>query len=265
MTPGSIVRRLIAGPMLRRVLEAYRSVFVDLDEVVRCIPLLPPEAEILDVGGGDGAVLDRILRRQAGLRASLVDPLPSVGVALEDETRARTRLFPSTSVRDCSSRGVPRPDVVMLTDVLHHVPADEREGLLKDIREFCGEHLTLLVVKDVAPVGWRARLGLLSDRYVTGDRHVTLLAPDEMGRLVSGVFPHLTARETPLLERDGPNYCWLFEHAGEGGGAQAGESRGTPASTTNAGEDLTGASATVTRSSERNSARHCAGVTVQAM
>jgi hypothetical protein len=87
----------------------------------------------------------------------------------------------------------------------------ERDHLLQDIRDFARERLRLLMVKEVAPTGWRARLGLLSDHYVTGDRHVRQLTPDDVRTLVARVFPDLVARETPLFERDAPNYCLLFE------------------------------------------------------
>ena len=222
VTPGQFVRRLLGERLFARVVEFYRAVFVDLDEVAACLPPLAPGSEILDVGGGDGALLERILRRQPRLRASLVDLRPSVGLSLTDARRERVRLFASTAVRDCAGRGVPVPDVVVVADVLHHVPVAERAALLRDLRDFLCGPPRLLVVKEVAPESWRARAGLWSDRYVTGDRHVALVAPDEVKSLVAEVFPDLAARDTPLLERDHPNYCILFEPS-RADGAAAGQ------------------------------------------
>jgi hypothetical protein len=211
MTPGAFVRRVLGDRVFARVVEVYRAVFVNLDEVAACIPDLPADAQLLDVGGGDGALLDRILRRQPRLRAALVDLRDSVGLSLSAEHRNRVSLFPATHLRDGVARGVPKPDAVVLADVLHHVPARERESLLHDVAAFSGESLRFVVVKEVAPQGWRARLGLLSDWYVTGDRHVELLTPDDVRRLVASAFPAFVARETGLFERDAPNYCIVFE------------------------------------------------------
>jgi hypothetical protein len=211
VTPGEIVRRALGDRVFARVVDVYRAIFVDLDEVAACVPVLPPDAELLDVGGGDGALLERILRRQPRLRASLVDLRGSVGLCLRPSQRDRVRMFPATRIADGAARGVPPPDAVVLADVLHHVPVTERAALLRDIAAFAGPSLRLLIVKEIAPAGWRARLSLLSDRYVTGDRHVALLAPDDAKRLVLSVFPQMVAKDTALLERDAPNYCIVFE------------------------------------------------------
>jgi hypothetical protein len=69
----------------------------------------------------------------------------------------------------------------------------------------------LLVVKDVAPGGFRAWLSVFADRWVSGDRGVELIGPREACALVARVFPGWVARETPLLARDRPNYCVVFE------------------------------------------------------
>ena len=99
----------------------------------------------------------------------------------------------------------------MLADVLHHVPPPARLPFLREVAEVSGPSLRFVAVKEIAPAGWRAKLSLLSDWYVTGDRHVELLAPEELRRLVLEAFPGLVARPTPLLERDAPNYCIVFE------------------------------------------------------
>lgn len=213
MTPGVLARRLLGDRWFASVVEVYRSVFVDLDEVARCLPALPAETEILDLGGGDGALAERILRQQPGLRISIVDPGPRVGLCLRGARRRRARLLASTSLREYGARGLPRPDLVLLADVLHHVPVAERATLLRDLRAVLGGPPPLLLVKEVAPWGWRARIGLISDRYVTGDRHVALLVPSEVEALVAEVFPELAARPTPLLDRDPPNYALLFAPA----------------------------------------------------
>ena len=210
MTVGSLARRLLGDRLFVRAAGFYRALFVDLDAVADCLPRFAPGTELLDVGGGDGALLDRVLARNPGTRATLVDLAPRVGMAIAAERRARVRCLPATRLAACRERGAPAPDVVLVSDLLHHVPPSERESLLRDVRALAGDRPLQLVVKDVAPGGLRARLGVLADRYVSGDRGVELLTPDAACELVRRVFPELQPTATPLLERDAPNYCLVF-------------------------------------------------------
>jgi hypothetical protein len=219
LAPGALVRRLLGDRLFPRVVELYRAVFVDLDEVAACIPKLPAGAEILDVGGGDGALLDRLLRIQPHVRATLVDQSPKVGLSLDERNRERVRLLASRAVSDCASAGVPPPQAIVISDVLHHVPRDRRLAFLREVAAFGRASARFVAIKEVAPEGWRATLGLLSDWYVTGDRHVELIAPEDLVPLVLEAFPGFVARPTRLLERDAPNYCIVFEAPGHFAGA----------------------------------------------
>jgi hypothetical protein len=221
LPPGALVRRLLGDRLFSHVVERYRSVFVNLDEVAACIPTLPAGAEILDVGGGDGALLDRLLRIQPHVRATLVDQSPRVGLSLDERHRERVRLLASRAVSECAAVGVPPPQAIVISDVLHHVPPGQRLGFLREVAEFGQASARFVAIKEVAPEGWRARLGLLSDWYVTGDRHVELIAPEELVPLVLEAFPGFVARPTRLLERDAPNYCIVFEAPGQFDGATA--------------------------------------------
>jgi hypothetical protein len=210
MKPGHLARRLLGERGFVRAAESYRAIFVSLDSVVDCLPTFPPAAEILDVGGGDGALLDRILARFPDARATMVDLVPRIGVAIARERRGRVRLLPATRLADYRASGATAPDVVLLADVLHHVPPAEREPLLREIRAVGGAKPLRLVVKDVAPGGFRAWLSVFADRWISGDRNVELLTPAAAMQLVASVFPEWTASATPLLDRDPPNYCLVF-------------------------------------------------------
>jgi len=63
---------------------------------------------------------------------------------------------------------------VLLADVLHHIAESRRPALLRSIAQLLERVPRLrIVIKDVEPGTWRARLGYWSDRFVTGDRDVS--------------------------------------------------------------------------------------------
>jgi hypothetical protein len=216
MTPGGLARSLLGPRRFARVARFYRAIFVDLDAVAACLPDLPRGSQVLDVGGGDGELLNRWLARRPDLRVAMIDPASSVGSALRPELGERVALHPGTSLAAYRRLGPEPPEAVLLCDVLHHVPVTERDAFFAELRALVDGRPVRVIVKEVAPGSLRSWLGWLSDRYVSGDRHVHLLGRAELRALVACHFPDLVARETPLFERDPPNYCIEFAPASDG-------------------------------------------------
>jgi hypothetical protein len=209
MSLGRVVRILL-GPLFPAVGRVYRRLFVDLDEVAAAFPTLRPGSTVLDVGGGDGAVIDRVLARQPSLYVVMFDIAPRIGFMIHPSRRDRVRCFPSTPVSAFSAIQDIPIDIAIVSDVLHHVPAHKRLALLQDVMSAFGVRPRCLVVKDVEPTGWLATLGLFSDRYISGDRGTSLLRQDEVVRLVHEIDPALTVHHTDLFSRDAPNYAIVF-------------------------------------------------------
>jgi 2-polyprenyl-6-hydroxyphenyl methylase/3-demethylubiquinone-9 3-methyltransferase len=77
--PGPLIRRL-TGPFEHQTAEAYRRVFVDLDELARVMSAWVPQARrILEVGCGEGAMTERIARMYPTASVIAIDISPSVG------------------------------------------------------------------------------------------------------------------------------------------------------------------------------------------
>jgi nitroreductase len=174
------------GAFARAAHAWHTSVFSHADAVAACLPPLPAHASILALTADDGALLDLLVSRNRTLRP----------------------LDPEAVLADDVAPGAPRPDVVLLADVLHHVAPAERPAYLERLRERAAPE-ALFIVKEFAPGGLRARLGWLADCALSGDP-VRYLTPPEMRRLAARALPGLAAFWTPLFELEPPNYCLLF-------------------------------------------------------
>jgi len=148
--------------------DAYRSLFINLEDCATLLASLWPAHRILEIGCGDGSFGERLLAKYPEADYVGIDIAPSPGRLFRgDATRAR---FLSTSSRDFLATSPGQFDLVVLVDVVHHVPDDLREPLFQDVGNLtaAGGHY---VVKDWEPtrtVGHLAAYG--ADRFITGDR-----------------------------------------------------------------------------------------------
>ena len=200
LTPGQIARRLL-GRYFEPVGNVYRRVFVDLSKIVDFLGReLPPGARLLDIGGGDGALVERLLNKRPDLNVTMCDIAPAIGSFLSDANRSKVRLFPATAFND-----LPGPyDVVTICDVMHHVPLAEREAFFSSLAQSCQEWgCRKIVFKDVEPGPFRATLSLWADWYITGDKHVVLFSRDHFAAMARRYFPN--AARTSAMP-DWPNY-----------------------------------------------------------
>jgi 2-polyprenyl-6-hydroxyphenyl methylase/3-demethylubiquinone-9 3-methyltransferase len=82
-------------------------------------------------------------------------------------------------VQDVATLEPGQYDLVVLSDVLHHVPADLRCGILDAIRSVLASQGTLIFKdwqKNLAPIHWMC---YASDRWLTGDR-ISYMSRGEM-------------------------------------------------------------------------------------
>jgi len=186
--------------------EPYRAIFVDLDGIVAEIArALPVGARCLDVGGGDGAVANRLLRLRIDVHITIIDPAPNLGGFIDPNFVDRTQMRPGVALADMAAAAEPF-DVVMLNDVVHHVPHAVRPAFFADLARLCRRAgCRRLLIKDVEPGSLRARLGLWSDLYIAGDRHVVQIGAKELKAMVEAAFGEDVAAFM-LSVPDPPNY-----------------------------------------------------------
>jgi 2-polyprenyl-3-methyl-5-hydroxy-6-metoxy-1,4-benzoquinol methylase len=168
MPLGPAVRRLF-GRHEHRIAELYRAIFVDIDAYARQIgDWIPTARRILEVGCGEGAVTERLARLYPDADILAIDITPRVGRLFRGPRHRVT--FAEITVRQVATEQPGSFDLVMLSDVLHHVPPPLRPELLAAVRATVAPG-GALIFKDwertAAPIHWLCHAG---DRWLTGDR-----------------------------------------------------------------------------------------------
>jgi len=210
MTIGQTARRLLGRRGFHTASRIYRRVFVDLSKVAAAIGPLESGARVLDIGGGDGQLVNLLLELNPGIRINMLDMASTVGSQVSEAHGDRVAVFPGISVPDYAKQRPTPPDVILVSDVLHHIPKTERRSFFEDIRDLLAGRTCRLILKDMEPGHLRTYLGGLADRYVSGDRHVQFTSRKDVTELVQAVFPGARCSETDLFHRDRPNYCLIF-------------------------------------------------------
>src|SRR5450631_3999722 len=84
MALGPAIRRLLGARLARRAGRWYRAIYVDLaKEAAALATVIPRDAHLLDIGGGDGEPLNHLLALRPDLRITTLDPRPIVGQWIE--------------------------------------------------------------------------------------------------------------------------------------------------------------------------------------
>lgn len=217
MKIGPAVRKMMPPGVERKLSGLYRAVFVDLDKVANCLAeSLPRNAHLLDIGGGDGELINCLLSQRDDLRVAMVDVAQNVGTFVSAEHRSRISVHPGTSVEDHVARRGGCYDAALISDVLHHLPRSYRGDFIATVRSGLkreGE----IYVKDIQPGHFIAWLSLMCDRYVSGDRETSLVSKEELCLMLQGELAGFDAVELGLQQLDPPNYLIKFKSSNQGG------------------------------------------------
>jgi 2-polyprenyl-3-methyl-5-hydroxy-6-metoxy-1,4-benzoquinol methylase len=207
MSLGPAIRALF-GPHERRIADLYRAMFIDLDDFLRQIRQWAPGAgRILEVGCGEGAVTERLARAFPDAEILAIDISPRTGRLYRGRDAGVT--FRQATVQEVADEHPARFDLIVMSDVLHHVPHAVRHALLGAV----GRALApggRFILKDwesaATPIHWACHA---SDRWITGDRvaHVT---PAAATRLVTQAAPAIRPVAEGRVKPWRNNYAVVF-------------------------------------------------------
>ena len=185
MPIGPAVRRAF-GPFEHHVTAAYRSIYLDIDDLVAAIRDWAPDARrILEVGAGEGAVTERLVTAFPGATITAIDITPRVGRLYRGP--AGPAHFRSCTVQEIAAETPGAFDLVLIADVVHHVPLALRKGLLDAARAALAPGGVLIFKeweRSRTPIHWMCHA---SDRWLTGDR-VAFMSRDEGRALLAASF-----------------------------------------------------------------------------
>lgn len=201
---GSRVRRSL-GRYERSAANLYRGMFVDLNDFSDCIRRWTQPRSILEIGSGEGALAEQLVRRFPHASYLGIDIIPHVG-RLYQGPREKVE-FREMSSQQLASERRGQFDLVILADVLHHVEDRLRLEVLQSARALMSAD-GCLVLKDWIrkPTPIHAA-SYIADVYIGGDRNVRYMSLGELRHLMTLAFgPGAIKQEASIAP-------WRHNHA----------------------------------------------------
>ena len=195
------------GPAVRAMLgrwevpaaNLYRSPFIKLDDLVATVASLGPAKRILEIGCGDGTHATRVCAAFPDAEYLGMDIAAEPGRLFRgDQRRATFRTVPSAELL----AEHPEPyDLVLLVDVVHHIPRPQRLGVLRDAAALTAQTGTIIIKEWERIPGLAHMFCYAADWYVTGDKQVDFATKEELDQLLTealgGFEVTLVARVPP--------------------------------------------------------------------
>ncbi len=180
---GASVRRAL-GPYERQAAELYRRIFIDLEDLSDCIGNWADPKSICEIGCGEGALAERLCRDFPDATYLGIDIIPHLGRMYEG-SRAE---FLQIDAQDLAEKRAGQFDLVVINDVMHHVPVAIRAEILSAAKKLLMAG-GVLVFKD-----WLKRKTpihaacYVADVHIGGDKNVAYMDMEEQRDLITLVF-----------------------------------------------------------------------------
>jgi ubiquinone/menaquinone biosynthesis C-methylase UbiE len=177
--------RAALGPLEVPLGRLYRGYFIDLARLAEEIRAGGPAQAVLEVGCGEGSLTEEIAKCFPQSAITGIDITHRIGRLYRGDP-ARV-VFRQASIQQIAESSPAAYDVVVLSDVLHHVTPVERAPLLQGIRRVLRPGGRVVIKEWERIPGLPHAAAWFSDRFLTGDR-VQFLRAAQLRDLVESVF-----------------------------------------------------------------------------
>jgi SAM-dependent methyltransferase len=208
MSIGATVRRMF-GRHERLVSELWRAGFIDLDQFFSQLrDWVPSPGTILEIGCGEGAGTERLGSAYPDASILAIDIAPNLGRLYSGPTD--TVAFKQIAVTDLAKTHAGKFDLVVMCDVLHHIPPEMRSEIIAAARALLAPRGSF-VCKDWArtltPIHW---IAYASDRWLTGDR-IRYATPREAESLFAANFGQSAVRQRATIRPWRNNFAIVLQ------------------------------------------------------
>lgn len=208
MSIGATVRRMF-GRHEPRVSELWRAGFVDLDELYgRIRHWAPAPRRILEIGCGEGAGTERLSKLYPDTPILAIDIAPNLGRLYRGETNRVE--FRQIAVTDLTVAEADRFDLIIMCDVLHHIPPALRPAIIEAARALLapgGHFVCKEWARTATPIHW---IAYAADRWLTGDR-IRYSTPSEAEQLLACSFGPSSVRDRATIRPWRNNFALLLQ------------------------------------------------------
>jgi len=187
---GPLVRSSL-GRFERPATDLYRSLFFNVGAFVRGIRRSAGSPRrVLEIGCGAGIVTEHLSKAFGDADVTAIDICENPGSMCRD--RRRTRFFKMTASE--LSATLPQPyDLIVISDVLHHVPRPDRRELLARAADLSAPNGVIVLKEWIRQRTPAYVMGYCSDRFITGD-DVHFMSEAELGAMAREVFGAASVR-----------------------------------------------------------------------
>lgn len=167
MAIGPLVRSWF-GPLEGPITDLYRAFFIDLTCLARRVKKCVPEAKnVLEIGCGEGALCERLAAAYPTARVTGIDVSPRAGRLFRGDRDRVT--FACATAAAFAAEGPKQFDLVLMCDVLHHVPWDQHVALLRDAESLLRPGGAMVVKEWELLPNIGQMMAEFGDRILTGD------------------------------------------------------------------------------------------------
>ena len=211
MRVGAVVRRAF-GPYEKQVSELWRSMFLDLADWTATLQRWQPAPRrILELGCGEGYSTELLVAAFPDAQIDAIDIAGNLG-RLYGGPAGRVH-FRQIYAEELADEAPGAFDLVILSDVLHHVPASARPSLLRAIAQLTAPGGTLAFKdwrRDYTPIYWMA---WGADRFLTGDK-VVFPTPTEARALMEQAYGKGCVTAEATIAPWSNNFAFRIDPAG---------------------------------------------------